>query len=199
MLLTVASYQAALQFGGPQIAVLVLFAFIAAALVAVFVVVARMSRADVPLERVQQVGYRLRRGWLVFLAALGVGTIGVSLFFLPYSGGSATSREVVRVTGGQFYWSVSPNRVPARSEVRFEVGSLDVNHGFGLYSPDDKLLGNVQAMPGYTNKLDIRLSEPGTYRIACLEFCGARHHLMFAEFTVSPSSGRSPDSNRGAE
>ena len=176
-------YSVKLHFGETQVVVLALFAFIFLALATVFTVVALMSREGVPLERVQKTGYRLRRGWLVFLAALLIGTVGTSLFFLPYSGGASTKTKV-RVAGGQFYWSIRPSQVRAGTPVRFEVTSLDVNHGFGLYDPDGKLLGSVQSMPGYTNKLDLTLNDPGTYRVSCLEFCGARHHLMAANFKV---------------
>ena len=47
------------------------------------------------------------------------------------------------------------------------------------------VLGNVQAMPGYTNDLRLTLDEPGTYLISCLEFCGRDHHRMFREFEVT--------------
>ena len=56
--------------------------------------------------------------------------------------------------------------------MRFDVTSIDVNHGFGLYDPDGHLIGSVQAMPGYHNQLDLTLDEPGVYRIRCLELCG---------------------------
>jgi len=43
----------------------------------------------------------------------------------------------------------------------------------------------VQAMPGYHNKLDVTLSEPGVYRIRCLEFCGLSHSTMESSFRVT--------------
>ena len=42
----------------------------------------------------------------------------------------------MNVSGGQFYWSISPRQVPAGTKVRFDVTSVDVNHGFGIYDPD---------------------------------------------------------------
>ena len=173
-----------LNFAEPQTAVLILFGAVALALAALFATVAFVSRESVPLERVQEVGYRLRRGWLVLLALLGVATVGISLFFLPYAGSSEPGQTIVKVTGGQFYWSMSQSTFPAGARVRFDVTSADVNHGFGLYDPDGELLGNVQAMPGYHNKLDLKLTKPGRYLISCLEFCGVDHHRMARHFTV---------------
>jgi len=76
--------------------------------------------------------------------------------------------------------------VPSGTSIRFEVSSIDVNHGFGLYDPHGHLVGSVQAMPGYRNRLDLTLSEVGVYRIRCLELCGLNHSTMESSFTVVP-------------
>lgn len=176
------------SFGHFQLVALIVFGAIATALTITFVVVARASRADVPADRVTRTAYRLRRGWLAFLVALLGTGVGISLFSLPYpSGSGATDTEVgVRVTGGQFYWSVTPPSVPVGTRVRFDVTSIDVNHGFGIYNPDGQLVGSVQAMPGYHNKLDLTMSDPGRYTFTCLEYCGLRHHVMNRDFDVTP-------------
>jgi cytochrome c oxidase subunit 2 len=41
-------------------------------------------------------------------------------------------------------------------------------------------------MPGFTNHLDLRLDKPGSYLIACMEFCGLGHHVMASRFEVTP-------------
>ena len=120
------------------------------------------------------------------LLVLGVVVVGISLFDLPFASGSATGRTVVKVTGGQFFWSLSPDRVPEGTRVRFDISSVDVNHGFGLYDPHGHLIGSVQAMPGYHNELDLTFDEAGVYRIRCFEFCGLNHSTMEGSFTVTP-------------
>jgi cytochrome c oxidase subunit 2 len=112
--------------------------------------------------------------------------VGISLFDLPYASGGAAGRTVVKVTGGQFFWSLQPGSVPAGTRVRFDVTAVDVNHGFGLYDPHGHLIGSVQAMPGYHNKLDLTLSEAGVYRIRCFEYCGLNHSTMQSSFRVTP-------------
>ena len=175
-----------LSFGGFQVAVAVAFAVIAFSLMLFFAFAARQAGRDVPFDRVRGFAYRARPAWLALLAVLLGAMVCVSLFFLPYSGsGAADASASVRVIGGQFYWSMTPEKVPAGSEVVFEVSSADVNHGFGVYDPDGVLIGNVQAMPGYTNELELTLDEPGSYLISCLEFCGRDHHKMFREFEVT--------------
>ncbi len=53
--------------------------------------------------------------------------IVLTLFYLPYASGSGAHRRLVKVTGGQFFWSLSPDRVRADTPVRFDVTSIDVN------------------------------------------------------------------------
>jgi cytochrome c oxidase subunit 2 len=175
-----------LRFGDPQIAIGVVFGVLALLLATTFAVIAVQAGSEVRFERVHDVGYWLRKRWLALLVVLGVVVVGISLFDLPYASGGAAGRTVVKVTGGQFFWSLQPGSVPA-GDVRFDVTALDVNHGFGLYDPHGHLIGSVQAMPGYHNNLDLTLSEAGVYRIRCLEFCGLNHSTMESSFNVTRS------------
>ena len=175
-----------LHFGAPQIAIGVVFALLAFLLAAAFVVIAVQAGSELAFERVHEVGYWLRKRWLALLVVLGVLVVGISLFDLPYASGGAAGRTIVKVTGGQFFWSLQPRSVQAGTRVRFDVSAVDVSHGFGLYDPHGHLIGSVQAMPGYHNKLDLTLSEVGVYPIRCLEYCGLNHATMDSSFTVTP-------------
>ena len=174
-----------LRYGSPQIAIGVTFAVLALLLVLVFAVIAAEAGSEVGAQRGHDVGYWLRKRWLALLLVIGVVVVGVSLFDLPFASGSDAGRTVVNVTGGQFFWSLSPDRVPAGSHVRFDVSAVDVNHGFGFFDPHGHLIGSVQAMPGYHNKLDLNLNEIGVYTIRCLEFCGLNHSTMESTFRVT--------------
>jgi cytochrome c oxidase subunit 2 len=173
------------HYGDPQIALGAVFAAVALMLAVAFLVIGVQAGSDVSVERVHRVGYWLRKRWLALLLVIGVLVVGISLFDLPYASGGAAGRTVVKVTGGQFFWSLAPDRVPVGALVRFDVTSIDVNHGFGLYDPHGHLIGSVQAMPGYHNKLDLTLSQAGVYRILCLEYCGLNHSTMESSFTVT--------------
>lgn len=174
-----------LRYGDPQIAIGVVFAVLAVLLAAAFVVIAVQAGTEVGAQRVHDVGYWMRKRWLALLLVLGVLVVGISLFDLPYASGGSAARTVVKVTGGQFFWSLQPNRVEAGTPLRFDVTSIDVNHGFGLYDPHGHLIGSVQAMPGYHNHLDLTLHQVGLYRIRCLELCGLNHSTMEGAFTVA--------------
>ena len=64
------------------------------------------------------------------------------------------------------------------------VTSADVNHGFGIYDADLRLVAQTQAMPGYTNRLRHTFAAEGTYRVLCMEYCGLVHHNMITEIKV---------------
>lgn len=174
-----------LRYGEPQVAIGIVFAVLAVAIVVVTFVIAAHAKQEMSYEDVSGTGYRLRRPWLAFLCGLGVVAVGASAFLLPYARGDAAGTRV-KVTGGQFYWTIDPAVLPAHREVRFDVTSVDVNHGFGIYDPHGRLIGSVQAMPGYHNLLDLTLDDPGAYRIRCLELCGFYHSTMEGELMVGP-------------
>jgi cytochrome c oxidase subunit 2 len=172
-----------LEYGEPQVAVAIVFGVLALAIVGIALAVAVHAKTDVPYEDVSRKGYRFRRPWLAFLTGLLVLVVGFSFFLLPYaSGGSPSTR--VKVSGGQFYWTIDPAVLPAHTEIRLDVTSVDVNHGFGIYDPDGRLVGSVQAMPGYVNDLRIEFDKVGQYRVRCFEYCGLSHHNMVASFRV---------------
>ncbi|HWB55648.1 MAG TPA: hypothetical protein VG479_01770 [Gaiellaceae bacterium] len=174
-----------LEYGVTQALALAAFVLIALFFVSVFVVVALSSRFDLEFERVRTAGYAVRKPWLIFLVAVIAVALVVAAFFMPYASGASADADV-RVVGGQFYWSLSQETFERGETVRFDVTSADVNHGFGLYDPDGRLIGSVQAMPGYHNKLTVTLEKAGPYTIACFEYCGLAHHGMIRRFEVRP-------------
>lgn len=133
--------------------------------------------------------YRFR-AWLFGIAILVlIATNYKTLGELPYintlpqlSAGAAQPSEVV---AQQWSWSITPNAFKVGQTVEFQVTSKDVNHGFALYGPDFRIVAQTQAMPGYTNVLRYTFTEPGTYEVMCLEYCGVAHHEMKAEIQVA--------------
>ncbi|MBS1485974.1 MAG: hypothetical protein JST43_00190 [Bacteroidetes bacterium] len=121
-------------------------------------------------------------------------TIPKSPYFL-FTGENPS--KVVYVAAKQYSFTLSSSAIdpqnpvsteaielPAGQPVEFRVTSLDVNHGFGIYNERAELVTQTQAMPGYVNRLRWEFTEPGTYNILCLEFCGAAHSFMRTTFTV---------------
>jgi cytochrome c oxidase subunit II len=178
----------------PQLAIFYLFLVLAAIVFTVFVAVALSSRS--PREVPQLAIQRTRLGFLILLCLVLLPALGFTLVKLPYEmwAGDVPDR-LIFVAGKQFAFAVSespvltdqewqaktmaaPVEVPAGSLLEMRVTSFDVNHSAALYDPDGVLIAQVQAMPGYVNRLRVRLDRPGRYNLLCLELCGNSHSRM---------------------
>jgi cytochrome c oxidase subunit 2 len=137
-------------------------------------------------ERLGQRAYALRRWWFAALVLTGVGVTWASLAQYPIADQHAATSapQVVNAVGRQWSWELTPQRVRAGVPVEFRVSSADVNHGFAIYGPDERIVTQTQSMPGYTNRLVHTFAVPGHYRVLCLEYCGLAHHAMAAGFDV---------------
>ncbi len=127
------------------------------------------------------------RTWLVIVVLLLTGLLAATIWFTPYRQTDAgASGQVVNVHAQQFAWTISPAKVHAGVPVEFRLTSQDVNHGFGVYDHRERLVAQVQVVPGKTQTLVHTFTRPGTYRVLCLEFCGVGHHVMETAFEVVP-------------
>lgn len=186
----------------PQLQAFWLFVVISLIVVAVFawVVLSTRQAAEIDMHR----AYDLRRRFFYVVTVALVAALALTFPLMPYPKAEQRPDRVVFVVGQQFAFAISdhpitnsqqweeatyapPVEIPSGELVEFRVTSLDVNHGFGIYSPSGQLLAQVQAMPGYVNRLRLRLQEPGTYRALCLELCGMGHHGMRGSFVVVPN------------
>ena len=174
-----------------------------AVVVVVFVFIAiNAGKESVDYGPVQAKAFGIRTGLFWVVVVGGVLITVITTLDLPYAatrGDAAEGAVKVQVEGRQWLWTLSQDSVAANDTVVFEVTAGDVNHGLGVYDPNMRLLGQTQAMPGYVNSLQITLSEPGTYKLLCLEFCGTAHHAMMSNFEVVDGSGQAAatDTNEG--
>jgi len=124
--------------------------------------------------------------WLVLVAVMLAVLLGATIAFVPYGESAASNAQIVHVVGRQFGWQLSRSEVRAGVPVQFRAESADVNHGFGVYDLDNRLMAQTQVLPGREQRLQVTFDEPGTYRILCMEFCGVDHHRMVAQLEVVP-------------
>lgn len=136
----------------------------------------------------QKRAYRIRSKLFWTLVAVLGPVMIYTLLDLPYAATRAGNRagpaQVVEATGYQWRWELSRDRVVRDQPVEFRVTSADINHGFGIYDADMRLVAQTQAMPGYTNTIRHTFTRDGTYKILCLEYCGIAHHNMMSEIKV---------------
>jgi cytochrome c oxidase subunit 2 len=179
---------------------LFLFAVAAAIIAAVFVFVARSTAGPAEVDYAR--ANRLRRLFFLSLATILAVFLVLTLPRLPYPLEAAPVEQIVNVVSKQYAFSLTTDAGPetleawdrafspvvnvqAGTPVEFRVRTLDVNHGFGIYTRDGRLMAQTQAMPGYVNRLRLRFDRPGTYRVMCLEFCGLSHHAMTGVIEVT--------------
>lgn len=151
-------------------------------------VLLRSARA-VPVEINERLETRVRLVLLASFATIAAVLFILTLRWLPYQGMRIAELGpppiTVTVTGAQWSWALSRTRIPPGVPVEFAVSASDVNHDFGVYDPRGRLVAQVQAMPGYINRLVYVFPAPGTYTVRCLEYCGLAHHVMTTSITVT--------------
>ena len=104
------------------------------------------------------------------------------------------SREVpedamhITVTGRMWAWEFNyPNGIttdtlflPVGQSVKLNLVSADINHSF--YIPAFRIKEDI--MSGRENYMVIKPKEIGSYDIACAEYCGMNHSLMYSKLIV---------------
>lgn len=156
----------------------------------VFLYVISQAARHAEATQVEARASAIRRWWFAALIVLGAGVTAATLvpFPIPDQHASSGARQVVKVTGRQWGWQLSPGPIRAGVPVEFQVTSADVNHGFGIYDASHRLLAQTQAMPGVTNRLVYTFTQPGKYQVLCLEYCGLIHYGMMVEFEVTSAT-----------
>jgi cytochrome c oxidase subunit II len=158
------------------------------ALLACFVWVLRNTKGSVPLDQVAPPAYRLRMKLFVAVSAIGVVIAFATLTPWPHDAGAKEVTRRIDVKARQWSWELSDSHARVGEVIEFRVTSEDVNHGFALYDPDKRVIAQIQAMPGFVNKVRHRFDRAGKYEILCLEYCGVAHHSMVAEINVQPAN-----------
>ena len=150
----------------------------------VFLFVLARSTRERDYADVQPRAYAIRKRFFYVLLAGFFLVPALTLRELPYSPDRSRA-EIVEVSAHQWYWVLSETDFKTNHPIIFRVVSEDVNHGFGIYDDANRLIAQVQAMPGYVNEIAIEFERPGSYKVMCLEYCGLVHHSMLAALEVT--------------
>jgi cytochrome c oxidase subunit II len=159
-----------------QSEVFLVWAALSCAAVAVFYGVYRRSRRSPATITYQIINRRRFQLFFLLIAALLLVFL-VALSAAPYAT-SGNPDEIIGVTARMFSFDLTKDTVECGKLIEFRVNAVDVTHGFGVYTAEGNLVGQVQAMPGYINRVRMRFERPGRYTILCLEYCGGLHHQM---------------------
>jgi len=121
--------------------------------------------------------------------------IVLSMFYFGYTG-FAESRVIpknafkITATARMWQWEFTYANgkktdtlyVPINKAIKIELHSMDVNHA--MYIPAFRIKEDV--LPGRTNYLTFNAKESGSYDIACAEYCGLNHSMMYTKVVVMP-------------
>jgi heme/copper-type cytochrome/quinol oxidase subunit 2 len=66
--------------------------------------------------------------------------------------------------------------------VHLRITSADAVHSFAIEGTDYA----VKTLPGTISVEQLQFANPGNYKTACREFCGAGHYAMRSEVRVVP-------------
>lgn len=119
----------------------------------------------------------------------------LSMFYYGYMGFAEMRKipddaMVVKVTARMWSWQFDYANgkmsdtlyVPVNQSIKLEMESADVNHS--LYIPAFRIKEDVIA--GRMNYLVFKAEEAGQYDIACAEFCGLKHSMMYTAVVALP-------------
>lgn len=138
---------------------------------------------------------RLEGVWLAVVLVLFVTVNVISIKYMPpiataRAAAAGHNIQNVDVTAQSWSYQISQREFEVGQPVRFSAKSVDTVHGFGVYHPDGRLLFTMMLIPGMEPASIIHtFTEPGKYKVRCLEYCGIAHHVMADELIVRPSGG----------
>ena len=160
----------------------------------------RAKPGDNQLPKQFNENVKLEIVWFAIPQIIVIALFALSAFTLTdVNDRKAAPAATVRVTGYQWGWRfqyqgtdvevVGTPQDPAEvvvptGDVAFILTSVDVVHSF--YVP--KFLFKRDTIPGRDTRVDVTISEEGTFEGVCAEFCGLLHDRMtFSITSVAPS------------
>jgi cytochrome c oxidase subunit II len=129
--------------------------------------------------------------WITTVIVLFVVVNVISIKYMPtyYTARAATTEldvQQVDVTAQSWAYQISDRELSVGRPVRFSAHSADTVHGFAVYHPDGGMLFTMMLVPGMEPASLIHtFTEPGRYKVRCLEYCGIAHHAMQDELIVA--------------
>ena len=136
---------------------------------------------------------RLEGIWIASVVVIFVTINVASIKYMPTVQAAQIDEQNVKqveVTARSWSYDISDRVFQVGQPVRFSVKSADTMHGFAVYHPDGRLLFTTMLVPGLDKATSVvhTFTEPGKYKVRCLEYCGIAHHAMQDELTVVASA-----------
>lgn len=129
--------------------------------------------------------------FVTFLTVLGVSLHIITFNTIPWSEmdlnrGDITPDQsfVITVEDHQFKLPTEEMVINVGEIVEFDVTSMDLTYGFGLFRQDNSMLFQMQVVPGHRNDILWQFVKPGIYTIRSTEYSGPKGIAMVEEDVV---------------
>lgn len=126
-----------------------------------------------------------------FLTVLGVSLHIITYNTIPWSEMDLNRHEIkadksfsIEVAKHAFILPEEKMVVEVGEIVEFDVTSLDLTYGFGLFREDQTMLFQMQVVPGHRNDILWKFLKPGVYTIRSTEYSGPKGVAMVVENAV---------------
>lgn len=155
------------------------------------VFVFRRAPGDLEDARPIEGSMPLEIAWTVvpLIIVLGLGFYGAGVLSDITKPPNPETELVVDVTGFQWAWQFeypelgitsSELVLPVNQPVLFRLHATDVIHSFWV--PEFRI--KMDTIPGIENRLRVKPTEVGKYKVRCAELCGTGHAYMLADVEV---------------
>jgi cytochrome c oxidase subunit 2 len=90
----------------------------------------------------------------------------------------------IEVANHEFRLPSEKLSIHAGEKVLFDVTSLDLTYGFGLFRSDNSMVFQMQIVPGHRNDILWQFDKPGVYTIRSTEYSGPKGAQMILKDAV---------------
>lgn len=88
------------------------------------------------------------------------------------------------VENHQFVLPAEKLSIKVGEKVLFDVTSMDLTYGFGLFRQDNSMVFQMQVVPGHRNDILWQFDKPGVYTIRSTEYSGPKGDQMILKDAV---------------
>jgi cytochrome c oxidase subunit II len=129
--------------------------------------------------------------FVTMLVILGVSLHIITFNTIPWAPMDINRAEIqpdkvfdITVANHQFTLPSEKLVIKVNEKVLFNVTSMDLTYGFGLFRPDNSMLFQMQVVPGHKNDILWQFGKPGTYTIRSTEYSGPKGAAMVLKDVV---------------
>ncbi len=130
-------------------------------------------------------------GFVAFLTILGVSLHLITMATIPWVELDLNRSEIqadktfeIAIEEHEFKLPSEKLIIDCDDKVLFNVTSMDLTYGFGLFRRDHSMIFQMQVIPGHRNDVLWHFEKPGTYTIRSTEYSGPKGIDMIVKDAV---------------